>query len=302
LDFLAKISNKAIADQQECGKTLVEYGRHASYINGFCIPCGKAVRFEIVRQADGVAFEPNWRETLACPCCKMTNRQRLVACLVMQHMETIASAQTVYLMERTTTLYNFIANWGSRHSIAGSEYFGSDFKAGETVGPFDFRVPIYSEDLFASLKHKILLFYSMLRMGGIRHEDVTSLSFQNESLDLIVSNDVFEHIPNPNVALAECARTLKRGGQMLATMPFQWDKDVSETRAKISNGLIECVLPAAYHGNPVSAAGSLVFTDFGWDLIRNIKEQGFSDVNVEIYASAEYGHIGNGLLVFRLTK
>ena len=58
----------------------------------------------------------------------------------------------------------------------------------------------------------------------------------------------------------------------------------------------------AYHGNPVSADGSLVFTDFGWDILKEMQSSGFSDVSIEVYASAEFGHLGGGQLVFRLNK
>ena len=65
---------------------------------------------------------------------------------------------------------------------------------------------------------------------------------------------------------------------------------------------VEHLLPEAYHGNPVSADGSLVFTDFGWDILELMKGAWFSDVSGDVYVSAEFGHIGVGQLVFRATK
>ena len=137
---------------------------------------------------------------------------------------------------------------------------------------------------------------------GIRHEDVENLSFSDDALDLIVSNDVFEHVTDPARAFAECVRVLKVGGLMLATIPFHSNNDLSITRAKLVNGRLEHILPASYHGNPVSADGSLVFTDYGWDVLKEMQVAGFSDVSVDVYASAELGHHGGGQLVFRLLK
>lgn len=74
------------------------------------------------------------------------------------------------------------------------------------------------------------------------------------------------------------------------------------TRARLTDGKVEHVLPPAFHGNPVSADGSLVFTDFGWDLLNVMKDAGFSEVGVDVYASPELGHLGGGQLVFRSIK
>jgi hypothetical protein len=86
---------------------------------------------------------------------------------------------------------------------------------------------------------------------------------------------------------------------MLATIPFHWENDISVVRARLSNGQLEHILPSAFHGNPVSADGSLVFTDFGWDLLATMKAAGFSDVAVDVYSAPEYGHLGGGQIVFR---
>lgn len=89
---------------------------------------------------------------------------------------------------------------------------------------------------------------------------------------------------------------------MLATIPFHPDSDLSVSRARLSNGQVEHVLPPNFHGNPVSSDGSLVFNDYGWDLLDIMKESGFADVAVDVYASPEFGHLGGGQLVFRLVK
>ena len=137
---------------------------------------------------------------------------------------------------------------------------------------------------------------------GARHEDVMNLSFEDNSLDLIVSNDVFEHVPVPDKAFAECARVLRPGGVMLTTIPFHSGNDASVLRAKLNAEVLNHLLPPMFHGNPVSAEGSLVFTDFGWDVLGHMRMIGFTDVVVEVYADTEHGHLGGGQLVFRITK
>ncbi|MBI5006879.1 MAG: methyltransferase domain-containing protein [Nitrosomonadales bacterium] len=275
-------------------------------VAGHCIPCGKDVMFRVDMGAggrsEGGVLLPNWRERLICPECRMSNRQRLVATLVKQHLQSCTRRQEVYLMERMTPLYKWVASRFDGHAITGSEYFGPGHCSGEIIGPMQHSSPLRTGALLRSAKHKLSMFYSMMRMGGVRHEDVTALSFADASIDLIVSNDVFEHIPTPTLAYRECARVLRAGGVMIATIPFHSDQDASVVRAELNKDGIVHRLPASYHGNPVSADGSLVFTDFGWDIIRSLAVAGFSDAVVEVYGSAEYGHLGGGQLVFRATK
>ncbi len=243
-------------------------------VDGFCVPCEKKVAFLVDMQFGGQRHEnawiPNWRERLECPLCGMNNRQRLVATLIKQTLSA-KSGQKVYFMEQVTPIFNWASTTLTEHQIVGSEYLGHEYEGGTTV-------------------------------RGIRHEDVENLSFPDAHLDLIVSNDVFEHVPHPARAFAECARVLRNGGTMLATIPFQSASETSVTRSRISDGQLEHILPPSYHGNPVSADGSLVFTDFSWDMFDVMKSAGFSDVSAEVFASAEFGHLGGGQLVFRLTR
>jgi hypothetical protein len=253
---------------------LVSSNSETFHVDGYCVPCNRKVSFLVDMDSGGQRQEngwlPNWRERLECPLCRMNNRQRLIATLIKQELGR-GYEKHVYFMEQVTPIYNWAAATFKNHSIVGSEYLGHEYEGGAII-------------------------------KGIRHEDVENLSFSDAALDLIVSNDVFEHVPNPARAFEECARVLKVGGVMLATIPFHSDSDSSITRAKIVNGQLEHALPLSYHGNPVSADGSLVFTDFGWDVLKEMQVAGFSDASIEIYVSAEFGHLGGGQLVFRLIK
>jgi SAM-dependent methyltransferase len=200
----------------------------------------------------------------------MNNRQRMIATLVKQQLEKIKGAN-VYFMEQVTPIYQWAVKTFPQHQIIGSEYLGYEYQSGQVI-------------------------------KGIRHEDVMDLSFSAGSLDLIVSNDVFEHVPVPNKAFAECARVLRRGGVMLTTIPFHRGCDTSVLRAELTAGGLNHFLPPMFHGNPVSAEGSLVFTDFGWDLLANLKESGFTDACVEVFSSETYGHLGGGQLLFKAFK
>ncbi len=243
------------------------------FIEGFCVPCDQPVSFLVDMQVGGRKTEkgwvPNWRERLECPVCKMNNRQRLITTLIKQLLSP-EPGNTIYLMEQVTPTYNWVVNTFGEHNIIGSEYLGPEYEGGICI-------------------------------NGVRHENIEKISFDNAELDFIISNDVFEHIPNPSTAFAECARSLKKGGIMLMTIPFHSGSDKSVIRARINNGKPEKLLPPVYHSNPVSP-GSLVFTDFGWDVLNMIKESGFSDACIDAYASEAFGHLGGGQLIFSCVK
>jgi hypothetical protein len=95
---------------------------------------------------------------------------------------------------------------------------------------------------------------------------------------------------------------MRPGAEALMTFPFFAGSQSSVVRAEVINGEIVHRCEPAYHGNPIASEGSLVFTDFGWDILDLIRAQGFDKVDLEIYHSAVLGHLGGGSLVFRLTR
>ena len=244
-------------------------------VDAFCAPCHRGVPLLAGTREGGPrtrsTWHPNWRETLTCPSCGMNNRQRLIATLLRQHLEHQNGA-TVYFMEQISPMYQWAASALSMHRIVGSEYLDDAHYSGQIK-------------------------------NGIRHEDAAHLSFADETVDLIVSNDVFEHVPDPVRAFAECARVLRDGGALLATIPFYSASDATVSRArKAASGQVEHLLPAQYHGNPMSSKGSLVFTDFGWDILAMLRSAGFADSRVAVYGSAHLGNLGNDQIVFEATK
>jgi SAM-dependent methyltransferase len=256
-----------------------ESGFEAAYhgqpqvVRGICQVCSGPSDFMVTMDwggsiADGL-YHPNWREQLACTSCGLNNRLRLIGALLLDWLSNAPQA-SVYLMEQVTPIYRLLKTNFPSMEIIGSEYLG-EYLSGTDV-------------------------------DGLRHENVEALSFANDSLDLIVSNEVFEHVVNPLKGFAECLRVLKPGGIMLATFPFHCSEDVSVTRAfPSSTGLVH-KLPPVYHGNPVSESGSLVFTDFGWDLFEDLRRIGFSDARIDLYRSVRHGHLGGVHIQFQFEK
>jgi SAM-dependent methyltransferase len=106
-----------------------------------------------------------------------------------------------------------------------------------------------------------------------RNENLEALTFADASIDLHISQDVMEHVFNPSQAFREIARTLKPGGAHVFTVPLVNRHAPSKVRARLdAGGVISHIEPPEYHGNPISATGSLVTMDWGFDICAHIYE------------------------------
>lgn len=101
------------------------------------------------------------------------------------------------------------------------------------------------------------------RADGVVCEDITRLSYRDESLDLIISSDVLEHIGDVASAFRESARVLRRGGAHIFTVP---PRATTRMRVIEEAGRLIFLLPPEYHRDPLDAAGVLTFWDFGPDM------------------------------------
>jgi len=111
--------------------------------------------------------------------------------------------------------------------------------------------------------------------AGIRCEDLERLTFPGGSFDLVITQDVFEHVARPEAAFREIARILKPGGCHLFTVPLHEGR-ATRTRVRPAGDGVEHLVPPVYHGDPLRSSGSLVFTDFGDDLPALLEPLGFA--------------------------
>lgn len=102
---------------------------------------------------------------------------------------------------------------------------------------------------------------------GDWNQDLENQTFQDESFDLVITQDVMEHIFNPAKAFSEIARTLKPGGAHIFTVGLVTKENPSEICAqKNIDGTITHFKEPEYHGNPISSEGSLVTVNWGYDI------------------------------------
>jgi SAM-dependent methyltransferase len=250
--------NKPELEAQRAYENALPAGRSEFNISGFCVACSKVVPLKVdLRWGDGV--RPNWRERLECTC-GLNNRIRASIHFLDELVADPASAR-IYATEQVTALF---AQLRQRYPKAvGSEFCRDRTACGQT------------------------------NAAGIRHEDVTALTFPPASFDVVLSFDVLEHVPDYHTALREMARVLRPGGTLLASFPFDTRKAHTEIRATVGpDGTVTHHLPPEYHGDPVDNAGCLCFQVFGWSVLDDLRAAGFADASAIFYWSADYGFLG----------
>jgi hypothetical protein len=96
-------------------------------------------------------------------------------------------------------------------------------------------------------------------------------------------------------ALHEIFRILKKGGDLIMSVPFDLNKYNNIIRAILnSNGEIEHILEPEYHGDPVEIQnGCLCFQTFGWELLDELKAVGFKETVVYTTWSINNGILGD---------
>jgi len=107
-------------------------------------------------------------------------------------------------------------------------------------------------------------------VNGVRNENLEQLTFGDGTVDLHITQDVFEHVFDPEQAFREIARTLKPGGMHIFTVPIVNKEKPTRLRAKMIDGAVHHLLPAQYHGNPVGDGRALVTVDWGYDICEHI--------------------------------
>jgi len=145
-------------------------------------------------------------------------------------------------------------------------------------------------------------FWPDLAPGEERHgylcQDVEAATFDDESFDLIVSQDVFEHVLDVSQGMREIARVLTAGGLHVFTLPQHRHQGLSRPRAERTESGVVHLQPPEYHGNPIDDLGSLVSFDWGLDLENVIRDaSGLATTTIRV-ESFEYGILGEFLEVF----
>ena len=132
------------------------------------------------------------------------------------------------------------------------------------------------------------------KIWPVQHQDLAHLTMSDASFEVIICNEVFEHLPDLHGSLRELARVLKPGGTLVATFPFLPFREKSIEKAHVQpDGTTEYFTTPEYHGNPIDPkGGSLVYRIFGWDILECALEVGFQHCEIVMISSIKAGITG----------
>lgn len=110
-----------------------------------------------------------------------------------------------------------------------------------------------------------------VRQDGVRMEDITNMTVLDASLDLIVSSDVLEHVPDASAAFRESFRALRPGGAHVFTVPYE---PCTIRRAVVEGETVRHLAEPEYHSDPLDPNGILAFWHFSSDLQQQFADSG----------------------------
>jgi SAM-dependent methyltransferase len=232
---------------------------------GFCSQCGKFSRFkyvELVDKGSYIAQSCQWdnqfirvinvTNSLSCSFCEAKFRVRCAAQSLLENSNTSCkSIKELYLtckkgvkhldILETASIGGIFSRYNDWNGLVKTEFF-DDVDRG---------------------KYK----------NNIRSENLLRLTFGDETFDIVVALDVLEHISEPWNAISEINRVLKTNGIAVITIPIDLRNQHTRQLAKEKHGKIYYLTLPAYHSDPLRNQGSLVFTDFGTDVVNILREK-----------------------------
>jgi SAM-dependent methyltransferase len=234
-----------------------------SVIKGVCNVSGAETEFHLASD--------NFREDLVAHTSSTINRHRQAVCAlslsIFAHPHaTLAEIAAhvnrerlkVYLAETRSPLFCFLRDRLEPELFVCSEYFGAAHASGEMV-------------------------------GNVLHQDLQRTSFADETFDIVLTFEVFEHIPDAVAAEREVVRILKAGGIYCFTVPLTPDGEHDLVLAELgANGELRHFAEPQYHGDPLRPdEGILVFRIFSHrDLKRRFEGLGCDFKTYRLWSKA----------------
>jgi SAM-dependent methyltransferase len=211
-----------------------------------CAICGKAQVFR--RELYAI------RESYRCSDCKASLRERS-QCRVL--LEVCGATQS------------------SLHEAVSSRELNclSMYEPG-TSGPFRKllqKLPGYRQSVFYEDPAEVPAEYL-----GFDIQDLQNLTYGAEEFDIVLSSDILEHVRNIGRALAEIGRVLKRSGCAVFTVPMQDPLPCLSTQRVDTSGADDLPLLAPHYHGDGRGGRSLVYTDFGTDIVILLSRVGLS--------------------------
>jgi len=138
--------------------------------------------------------------------------------------------------------------------------------------------------------------------NGLPCENLEQLTFADRSFDIFITQDVMEHVFDPQRALMEIMRVLDHGGLHIFTTPKHKHLTKSYARARLSGTAVEHLFEPQYHGSPIGDGRALVTWDYGTDFEDLMRDWTGYLTSTFVIRDRERGIDGEHLEVFVMRK
>lgn len=237
---------------------------------GYCNVCGRHVMFLCFDAGDA-------REQLLCPMCRSNSRKRHVVQRLLlelggghKSLRALSSdglSRDVYSAEARDPIWRYL-----RHD--------SRFRSSE-----------YLENVARGAKVH----------GTVTCQDLEHLTYADNSLDVVITEDVFEHIRYPLRGWSEVLRVLRSGGVHIFTVPIRFDRLTLERVAPREEGPDVLLTEPEYHGDRLR--GRIVaYRTFGYDMFEELNRLGFhTTLALSCLKDRAFGIVDSTVIVSRRT-
>lgn len=228
-------------------RKLIKHSRIAAanwrhHRQGRCVICGHRGLFYAFDADDP-------KEMLLCLKCRSVSRQRLLA----RHLLKLQGIENAHSIKSAS------------RQLAGLKVL--DSSGNGPLSTFSGHSPNWVRGAFSENPASLA--------GGLTFVDLQAIPFDEDYFDVVISEDVLEHVPDPARALSEIRRVLRPEGIHLFTVPYN-SLCPTLVRAQLIDGEVVHHADAAYHWDPEIRSECLVFNDFGIDFEDTVRQSGMS--------------------------
>jgi len=205
----------------------------AHHIYGKCNICGHHVIFICTDQSGK-------RNNLNCPICTSSARKRHIAKVLLDEFKSLSLGDL-------------------RHHIYSLDAYDPIWKYSQ--GNSNFVSSLYLDDVPSG----------KLIDERIYRQDVQKLTFQDESFDAVISEDVMEHVPFDEKGFSEIYRVLKPSGVHIFTVPFKFNEP---TLVRIDSISKKQIGPEEWHGDRLRGLIA-AYRSYGVNMLEMLENIGF---------------------------
>jgi GT2 family glycosyltransferase len=247
------------------------------HFKGPCNVCGKQARFFY-------EDETLWRESLNCEHCRTTSRYRSIARGILRAIKDLTGIDSPSIAALPRSSKKRLHVYDTQPS----------FYNNTCAYPLPDLLKAYKWMTIELSQYKPERQLGEILSKGITNQNLECLTFADESLDIVITSDVMEHVRIDDRAHKEIYRVLKPGGIYIFTVPHcrDWSKTLVRVQVIDPDDPSKDVhqLEPEYHGDTNSDAGSgvLSYRAYGRDIETNLGKLGFE---VE-YIREDIEHMG----------